>query len=52
MRNAYTILVGELKETRPQGRNRRTSDDDMKMDLKQIGCERVDCIHMTRGTVQ
>jgi hypothetical protein len=36
-RNAYWILVGKLKGKRPLGRPRRRWEDNIKMDLREIG---------------
>jgi hypothetical protein len=37
MRNAYTILVGKLEEKRPSGTARRRSEDNIKMDVEEMG---------------
>jgi hypothetical protein len=37
-RNAYRILAGKPKEKRPLGRPRRRWVDNIKMDLREIGC--------------
>jgi hypothetical protein len=39
MRNAYNILVGNLKGKRPLGRPRRRWEDNIRMNLKEIGWE-------------
>jgi hypothetical protein len=36
-RNAYRILVGKPKEKTPLGRPRRRWEDNIKMDLREIG---------------
>jgi hypothetical protein len=36
-RNAYRILVGKSEGTRPLGKHRRTWEDNIKMDLREIG---------------
>jgi hypothetical protein len=36
-RNAYRISVGKPKEKRPLGRLRRRWEDNIKMDLREIG---------------
>jgi hypothetical protein len=41
-RNAYTILVGTPEGKRPLGRPRRRWMDNVKMDLREIGWDRVD----------
>jgi hypothetical protein len=35
--NAYRILVGKPKGKRPLGRHRRRWEDNMRMDLREIG---------------
>jgi hypothetical protein len=45
-RNAYRILVGNPKGKRPLGRPRRMWVDNIKMDLRVIGWDYVDCIDM------
>jgi hypothetical protein len=36
-RGAYRILVGRPEGTRPLGRPRRTWEDNIKMDLQEVG---------------
>jgi hypothetical protein len=36
-RDSYRILVGNPKEKRPLGRSRRKWEDNIKMDLREIG---------------
>jgi hypothetical protein len=36
-RNAYRILVGRPEGKRPLGRHRRRWEDNIKMDLREIG---------------
>ena len=38
-RNAYRILVGKPGETRPLGRPRHTWEDNIKVDLREVGCD-------------
>jgi hypothetical protein len=45
-RNAYRILVGKPEGKRPLGRPRRRWVYNIKMDLREIGCDGVDWIHM------
>jgi hypothetical protein len=45
MRGAYNILVGRPEGRRPLGRPRRRWEDNIKMDLREIGFGDVDCIH-------
>jgi hypothetical protein len=42
MRGAYNILVGGPEGRRPLGRPRRRWEDNIKMDLREIGFEDVD----------
>ena len=37
-RNAYRVLVGKPEEQTPLGRPRRTWEDNIKMDLREVGC--------------
>jgi hypothetical protein len=46
MRNAYNILVGKPEGKRPLGRPKRRSKNKIRMDLREIGCEGVDWIHL------
>jgi hypothetical protein len=46
MRNEYKILVGKPEGERPLGRSRRRWEDNIKMDLGEIGWEIVDWIHV------
>ena len=38
-RNAYRILVGKPEGKRPLGRLRRRWEDNIKMDLREVGCD-------------
>jgi hypothetical protein len=40
------------EEKRPIGRSRRRWEDNVRMDLKEIGCEGVDWIHETQDKDQ
>jgi hypothetical protein len=37
-RGLYRVLVGKLEGRRPPGRPRRRLDDNIKMDLQEVGC--------------
>jgi hypothetical protein len=37
-RSAYRILVGRSEGRRPLGRPRRIWEDNIKMDLQEVGC--------------
>jgi hypothetical protein len=39
MRNVYKILVGKSDGERPLGRPGRTREDNIRMDLRETGCE-------------
>ena len=38
-RNAYRVLVGKPESRRPLGRPRRRWDENIKMDLREVGCD-------------
>jgi hypothetical protein len=42
MRNAYNNFVRKLEGKRPLGRSRRRWEDNIRMDLREIGCKGVD----------
>jgi hypothetical protein len=44
-RGAYRILVGRPEGRRPLGRPRRRWEDNIKMDLQEVGWEDVDWIN-------
>jgi hypothetical protein len=52
MRSAYKILVGNSEEKRPLGRPWCKWSDKIKVDLKEIGCEGVEWIHLTQDRDQ
>ena len=43
-RNAFRLLVGKPEEKRPLGRLRRRWEDNIKMDLREVGCDTGDWI--------
>jgi hypothetical protein len=45
VRGAYNILVGRPEGRRPLGRPRRKWEDNIKMDLREIGFGDEHCIH-------
>jgi hypothetical protein len=51
-RNAYKVLIEKSVEKVTSGRPRRRWNDDIKMNLKEIGFEDVDWIHLAQDTVQ
>jgi hypothetical protein len=48
VRGAYNILVGKPEGRRPLGRPRRRWEDNIKMDLGEIGLGDVDWIHLAQ----
>jgi hypothetical protein len=48
MRNAYKILVGDPERRRPVRRSRLRLDDTIKMGLKLVVCEDVECIALAK----
>jgi hypothetical protein len=47
-RNAYRILVGKPEGKRPLGRSRHKREDNIKMDLKEIGWGGMNWIDLTK----
>ena len=47
-RGIYRALVGKHEEKRPLGRPRGRWEDNIKMDLQEVGCEGMDCIDMAQ----
>jgi hypothetical protein len=50
IRNAYTIFTGKPEGKRPLVRPRRRCKDNIRTDLKEIGWEDVDWIHLAQDT--
>jgi hypothetical protein len=48
VRGAFNILVGKREGRRPLGRSRRRWEDNIKMDLREIGFGDVDWIHLAQ----
>jgi len=46
MRNFCNILIGKPEGKRSLGRSRRRWKDNIRMDLREIGWEGVDCIYL------
>ena len=44
----YRVLVGEPEGKRPLGRPRRRWEDNIKMDLQEVGCEGMDWIDLAQ----
>jgi len=51
MRNAYSILVGRLEGKRPLGRPRYRWENNVRIDLREIGWEVVDWIHLAQNRI-
>jgi hypothetical protein len=51
-RNAYRILVGKPEGKRPLGRRRRRRVDNIKIDLREIGWDSMDCIGLAQDREQ
>jgi hypothetical protein len=51
-KNAYRILVGKPEGNRPLGRPRLRWVDNIKMDLREIGCDRRDWIVLAQDRDQ
>jgi hypothetical protein len=49
-RTAYRILMGKLEGKRPLGRSRRTWENNIKIDLREIGCGGTGLIWLRIGT--
>jgi len=45
-RDVYRVLVGKPEGKRPLGRPRRRWDDNIKMDLQEVGCGGMDWIEL------
>ena len=48
-RGIYKVLVGKPEGKRPLGRPRRRWEDDIKMDLQEVGCGGMDWIELAQG---
>jgi hypothetical protein len=49
-KNAYKILVRRLTRKRSLGTPKCRWEDNIKMDLKEIGCQGMDWIHLAQDT--
>ena len=50
--NAYRVLVGKPESRRPFGRPRRRREDNIKMDLREVGCDPRDWIDLAEDRDQ
>jgi hypothetical protein len=48
IRNAYNILIGKPEGKRPLGRIRHRWKDNIRMNLREIVFEGVDCMHLAQ----
>jgi hypothetical protein len=51
-RGVYRVLVGRLVSKRPLGRPRHRWEDNIKMDLREIGIDGANWIHLAQDRVQ
>jgi hypothetical protein len=51
-RGVYRVLVGRLEGKRPLGRPRRRWEDNIKMDLREIGIDETNRIRLDQDRVQ
>ena len=51
-RNAYRGLVGKPEGNRPLGRPRRRWEDNIKMDLREVGCDSGEWIELSEDRDQ
>jgi hypothetical protein len=51
-RNEYKILVGKPEGKRPLARPRRRWEDNIRMDLRAVGCEDVEWIYLAQDRDQ
>jgi len=47
-RSVYRVLVGKPEGKRPLGRPRRRWEDNIKMDLQEVGCGNMDWIELAQ----
>jgi hypothetical protein len=49
VRGLYRVLVEKPEGKRPLGRPRRRWEDNIKMDLQEVGCRGMDWIELAQG---
>jgi hypothetical protein len=47
-RGVYGVLVGKLKGKRPLGKSRRRWEENIKLDLQEVGCGNMDWIELAQ----
>jgi hypothetical protein len=47
-RSVYTVLVGKPKGKRRLGRHRRRWEDNIKMELQEVGCDGMDWVDLAQ----
>jgi hypothetical protein len=47
-RGVHRVLVGKPEGKKPLGRPRRRWEDNIKMDLQEVGCERINWIELAQ----
>ena len=47
-RGVYGVLVGKPEGKSPHRRSRRRWEDNIKMDLQEVGCGGMDCIELAQ----
>jgi hypothetical protein len=52
MRNAYNVLVGKHERKRPVERHWRRWEDNIRIDLREVGWKGVDWIHRAQNRDQ
>jgi hypothetical protein len=52
MRKAYSVLVGKSERKRPLGKHRHRWEDNIRIDLCDIGCDDVDWINLAQDRGQ
>jgi hypothetical protein len=48
-RKVYKVLVGKPQGKRPLGRPRHRYENEIRMDLREISCGSVECIHLAQN---
>ena len=51
-RGVFRILVGKPEGNRPLGRPRRRWEDNIKMDLREVGCGGMDWIELAKDRIR